>query len=226
MDSEKHPRLSKVLRFLPLAVMAGLIAFAAVSQNSLTVEAVLSYTPGEPLLAALVLVALYALKSLSVVFPTWILAVAGARLFSLPAALLINGAGTAVALTVPYCVARYSGGGAVERLVERHPKLSAVRSFRVGGDFFFSFLTRIVGLFSCDLVSMYMGAIQLPFTPYLLGAFCGFFPHVAAYTLMGDAIDDPSSPEFRVALAALLCTIAVSTCGYLISQHRKRQKTA
>ena len=226
MDREKHPKLSKALRLLPLAVMAGLIAFAAHSRNSLTVEAILSYTPSEPLLAAFVLVALYALKSLSVVFPTWILAVAGARLFSLPGALLINGVGTAAALAIPYCIARYSGSGAVERLVEQHPKLGAVRSFRVGGDFFFSFLTRIVGLFSCDLVSLYMGAIKLPFFPYLLGAFCGFFPHVAAYTLMGDAIDDPSSPEFRIALAALLCTIAVSACACLFSQRRKRQKTA
>ncbi len=83
----------------------------------------MSYAPARPWLAAGMVVALFALKSLSVVFPTWILAVVSARLFPLPAALAVCAAGVAVEVSIPYWISRLSGAQALERLVEKHPKV-------------------------------------------------------------------------------------------------------
>ena len=129
-------------------------------------------------------------------------------------------------VSIPYWISRLSGAQALERLVEKHPKAQAIRSFRLGGDFFFAFLSRIVGLFSCDLISMYMGAVKLPYLPYLLGSVCGFFPHVAAYAFMGDAIADPTSAQFRLAVAVLAGLILLSSGACLLFQHHHPDKTA
>ena len=206
--------------------MAALAAAALLAGDQLDPELLLSYAPARPWLAAGVLVALFALKSLSVVFPTWILAVVSARLFPLPAALAVCAAGVAVEVSIPYWISRLSGAQALERLVEKHPKAQAIRSFRLGGDFFFAFLSRIVGLFSCDLISMYMGAVKLPYLPYLLGSVCGFFPHVAAYAFMGDAIADPTSAQFRLAVAVLAGLILLSSGACLLFRRHHPSKAA
>ena len=216
----------RLLRAAPFLLMAALAAAALLAGDQLDPELLLSYAPARPWLAAGVLVALFALKSLSVVFPTWILAVVSARLFPLPAALAVCAAGVAVEVSIPYWISRLSGAQALERLVEKHPKAQAIRSFRLGGDFFFAFLSRIVGLFSCDLISMYMGAVKLPYLPYLLGSVCGFFPHVAAYAFMGDAIADPTSAQFRLAVAVLAGLILLSSGACLLFQHHHPDKTA
>ena len=219
----------RLLRAAPFLLMAALAAAALLAGDQLDPELLLSYAPARPWLAAGMVVALFALKSLSVVFPTWILAVVSARLFPLPAALAVCAAGVAVEVSIPYWISRLSGAQALERLVEKHPKAQAIRSFRLGGDFFFAFLSRIVGLFSCDLISMYMGAAglsYLPYLPYLLGSVCGFFPHVAAYTLMGSAIDAPSSPRFWLALTAVAGLILFSSGACLLFRRHHPSKAA
>lgn len=216
----------RLLRAAPFLLMAALAAAALLAGDQLDPELLLSYAPARPWLAAGMVVALFALKSLSVVFPTWILAVVSARLFPLPAALAVCAAGVAVEVSIPYWISRLSGAQALERLVEKHPKAQAIRSFRLGGDFFFAFLSRIVGLFSCDLISMYMGAAGLSYLPYLLGSVCGFFPHVAAYAFMGDAIADPTSAQFRLAVAVLAGLILLSSGACLLFQHHHPDKTA
>ena len=216
----------RLLRAAPFLLMAALAAAALLAGDQLDPELLLSYAPARPWLAAGMVVALFALKSLSVVFPTWILAVVSARLFPLPAALAVCAAGVAVEVSIPYWISRLSGAQALERLVEKHPKAQAIRSFRLGGDFFFAFLSRIVGLFSCDLISMYMGAVKLPYLPYLLGSVCGFFPHVAAYAFMGDAIADPTSAQFRLAVAVLAGLLLLSSGACLLFQHHHPDKTA
>ena len=216
----------RLLRAAPFLLMAALAAAALLAGDQLDPELLLSYAPARPWLAAGMVVALFALKSLSVVFPTWILAVVSARLFPLPAALAVCAAGVAVEVSVPYWISRFSGAGALERLVEKHPKVDAIRSFRLGGDFLFAFLTRIVGLFSCDLISMYMGAVKLPYLPYLLGSVCGFFPHVAAYAFMGDAIADPTSAQFRLAVAVLAGLILLSSGACLLFRRHHPSKAA
>ena len=59
----QHLRLAKVLVGL---VWLAIMALCLVHKDSFTLEGILTYTPDKPLLAALVLVALFAVKSLSV----------------------------------------------------------------------------------------------------------------------------------------------------------------
>lgn len=83
----QHLRLAKVLVGL---VWLAIIALCLVHKDSFTLEGILTYTPDKPLLAALVLVALFAVKSLSVFLYSGFLYMAAGVLFPLPAAIAVN----------------------------------------------------------------------------------------------------------------------------------------
>ena len=83
-----HDTLSKVLRIFGIAAWAGIMLFAVLHRGDFTLDGILSYTPENPLLAFAVLMALFALKSLTVVFYAGALYAAGGVLFPLPIAIL------------------------------------------------------------------------------------------------------------------------------------------
>ena len=219
---KKEPLGKRLLRLAPMAVTIALVIWVLGTDRDLTVEALLDHTPENQLLAALLLLLLYAVKSLSVLLPLALFEVAATLVFPLPAALALNLLGVGVACSVPFFTARFSAGQSVERLMEKHPKLHALRDFRVGNDFIYAFLVRVVGLFSCDIVSMYMGASGLRYRPYVLGSVLGFAPQTICFTLMGDAIEEPGSPQFLIALGVMAATTAAAVAAYGLWRRRDR----
>ena len=88
-------------RWLPLAaLLAGTLALWPL-RDQLTAERIAAWSPREAGLAAVFLLVLYALKSLSVAFPLSALEAAGGLLFPLPAALAVNLLGVLTAQVIP-----------------------------------------------------------------------------------------------------------------------------
>lgn len=171
---------------------------------------ILHWSPANPVLAALFLVALYALKSMTVFFPLVVLYLAGGLLFPLPAALAVNLAGLAVCDAVPYLVGRFSAADTLERLEKKYPKLNQLERLRRQNSFLFALLARAVGILPGDVVSLYFGAVRLPFFPYLAGSLLGLCPTMAAVSIMGASAADPLSPVFLIAAGADVVIVAVS----------------
>ncbi len=206
----RRDRALALLRLVPLAVMLGLIAAAAFFVRGLSVEELLRASPQNPWLAAGFLLLLYALKSLSVVFPIPALYLAGGMLFPLPAALAVGAAGIAVCLSLPYWVGRWSAGSFSSALARRYPKVRALLELQRQNDFFFSFFVRVIGFLPCDVVSLYLGSSGLPFGSYLAGGLLGMLPGLFTVTLMGASIQDPSSPQFLISAAVTALLSAAS----------------
>ena len=214
VQKSKRQKLLVMLRFVPLAVMACLIAVLAFSGRQLTAQQIFEYSPENPYLAAAFLVLLYALKSLSVVFPLLVLYLAGGLLFSAPVALAVNMLGTAVCLSLPYWVGRWSAGSITGLLAEKYPKVRALLNLQQQNDFFFAFLVRVVGFLPCDVVSLYLGSAALPFGSYLVGGMLGMLPGILTTTLMGASIRDPRSPQFIVSVAISVVLSVTSIALY------------
>ena len=119
-------------RILPLAGMSAALAWLLLSGRSVTVEDILSYTPAQPLLAAAFLWLGFALKSLSMVFPVYVLFAVSGQIFPLPVALAVNIFGVAVTVSVPYLLGRASELDFTERLLEKYPRLQELRRMRPG----------------------------------------------------------------------------------------------
>lgn len=115
--------------------------FAAylLTEQDVTAQSILDYAPANPWLAATFLLLLYAVKSLSVVFPLIVLNIAGGFLFQPLTAILVNTLGVLIELTIPYWVGRVSRTDSAGKLMKKYPKLAETVSFQHGNALFLSF---------------------------------------------------------------------------------------
>ena len=205
-----------------LLVWVGIISICLLRRKDLSVEGILRYTPQNPWLAAVVMLALFALKSLSIVIYSGLLYAANGILFPLPAAILLNLAGTVIMLTLPYWIGRRNGASAAGDIRKKYPKVEAIHDLRVQNDLAFAFLVRMVRLPS-DVASLYMGAIEVDYRKYLIGSLLGMLPHTITYPIMGMSVQDVHSPQFIVSLCAEIAYVLITSAIYAL--YRKRYKT-
>lgn len=200
-------------------IWVGIIAICFHHRKELSAEEIARYTPANPWLAAIVMLALFALKSLSIVIYSGLLYAANGILFPLPMAILLNLIGTVIMVSLPYQIGRRTGTSAVDEIRAKYPKAEAIHDLRAKNDFLFSFLVRMVRLPS-DVVSLYMGAVQVEYKKYLLGSLLGLLPHTITFPIMGMNIGEIHSPKFLISLSAEIAYILVTYAVY--KRYRKK----
>lgn len=200
-------------------IWVGIIAICFHHRKELSAEEIARYTPANPWLAAIVMLALFALKSLSIVIYSGLLYAANGILFPLPVAILLNLIGTVIMVSLPYQIGRRTGTSAVDEIRAKYPKAEAIHDLRAKNDFLFSFLVRMVRLPS-DVVSLYMGAVQVEYKKYLLGSLLGLLPHTITFPIMGMNIGEIHSPKFLISLSAEIAYILVTYAVY--KRYRKK----
>lgn len=186
----------------------------------MSADEILSYTPASPILAALMMLALFALKSLSVIIHSGILYAVTGLLFPLPAAILMGILETVTATSVPYLLGRKLGAEYVEKMIDEHPKLQRLKEMRTDNEFIFVLTVRLMGL-PLDLVSLYFGAVKVSYPKYLIAGVIGMLPHSIPYIVMGTSVDNIGSPAFLLSVGIILVTVAVSMLSAL---KRKKEK--
>ena len=203
--------------------MAGCAAAFLLLGRDMQPADILHWSPANPALAALFLVALYAFKSMSVFFPLVVLYLAGGLLFPLPAALGVNLAGLAVCEALPYWAGRLSAADTLARLERKYPRLEQLEKLRQKNSFLFAALARAVGVLPGDVVSLYFGAVRLPFAPYLAGSLLGLCPTMLAVSIMGASASDPLSPAFLLAAGAdaLIVAFSLLACRRMLKKERQ-----
>ena len=98
-------------------------AIYLMTHENFSVEQIVHFTPKNPLLAAVILWLLYALKGVTAVILYDVLVLAAAFMYDTPTALLVNTVGTLICLAVPYRVGRCLRGEWVDRALSRHEKV-------------------------------------------------------------------------------------------------------
>ena len=200
---------------LPASLILFLIIYFIASPE-FSVQTLLTFTPKNPLAAAVVLLLLYALKSATIVFPLIILELTAGRLFSPVAALLVNYLGLLIMLTVPYWIGRLVGSDAVQKLVKRYPKFHALLDMQHSNSFFLCFFFRIIGGLPADVVTMYFGATKTPYFKNLIGGSFGMLPGMILATLIGETIQNPQSPMFWISVVLKFVLAGVSALMYYL----------
>lgn len=209
------------LRWLPIGICVFLTGWWLWGNTTVTAEGLLQVAPAHPFVAAGFLLLLYAVKSLTMVFPIVVLNVLGGFLFSPLPALLLNSVGTLVELAIPYWVGRFSGSTFADHLCKKHPRIDTLATQTATNPFFSAFFLRLISCLPGDGVSLYFGAIRMPFWVYLWGSFLGTLPGVIPATLLGMSIADPTSPLFWLSLGLTALLSAVSFWVYWRWQKRK-----
>ena len=213
----KNSQNSSFLRYLPLLVcFIFIVCFIGFSDN-ISVQTILEYTPDNLFIAALVLIILYAIKSVTIIFPIIILEVATGHLFSPLPAIIINTIGIMVGYIISYWIGNFSGNNAIDKLLNKYPVVESFMEKQNDNSTFLCFFLRTLCILPGDVVSMYLGAVKTPFFRYLLASALGSFPSTVLATLFGASITEPDSPMFWISIVLM----GVYSCISLLVYKRK-----
>lgn len=214
--------LNVVLKILPFGVVGILLFLSLSSGKEPSVETVLDYLPDSLFFSALLLLLMYALKSLSVVFPIIVLQIAAGMIFPPVTALLLNTIGTGITYTVPYLIGRFSGSDVAEKIMKKYPKAKDIIIVQRTNSWFPSFLLRAVSCLPGDIVSMCLGSIRVPYTPYVVASILGTIPGLIPATIAGMSIIDPTSSVFIISVVVTILSSVVSIIIYwFLNRHKK-----
>ena len=229
MKHEKRNIWKQLHSIITATIWLLLIALCLIYREEITVDRIVALTPENMLVAVLVMLCLFAVKSISIFIYSGLLYAASGILFPLPLAIIVNILGSIIMATIPYIIGRRSGSGLVTQLIEKHPKLKVMKDIPNQNEFFISFFVRIIGILPSDIIGMYLGATGIGYRRYITGTILGVLPATVTFCIMGMQIQDVTSPAFLVSLGVELCLMVVSTTAYAIwmkkVKGRNRERT-
>lgn len=215
--------IKRVVQIAPLVMIGVCVLLYFRFFRGVTIEDILEFTPENLWLAALVMIGLFALKSLSMFFPMLILIAASGSIFpSYLSAIAVNSIGVAVMLLIPYAIGRFAEREFVEGLISKNKNADKLREIKSENELFIAYFLRVINILPCDLVSMFLGSTGFGLVKYLAGSFAGVLPGMIATTIIGANMNDPTSPAFWIAVAAEVVFAATSTLAYYL--YKKKNK--
>lgn len=214
-----------LLRYLPLTVCIVFMCLYLFCGEDITAAELADFAPEDPLFAAIFVIFLYAFKSLTVFFPIAVLNVLGGFLFKASTAVIVNCIGVVIELTIPYWISKASGGNFAKKLEDKHPKIAEMFGEHSDNLFFLSVFLRALFCLPGDAISMYFGAIKMPYFKYLIGSFIGILPGTVAFTLLGTSITDPASPLFWISIVMTVGYAFASMICYTWWKNIKRKRS-
>lgn len=213
----KQVKRIQIVALISFAV--ALVAIFLMTKEHMTVESLLSHTKGNSLGGTLMLLLLFAIKSLSVVIPLPSLYLASGMLYSPLKAVAISYSGLTITLSIPYFLGRWAGGAGIDYILDRYPKMEKVIAMQKKNEFFSNFIVRIIGWFPCDILSFYFGACDTPYPVYLGASLLGCSIGVVTNTLLGDVILNPLSPQFALMIAIkIVVSLAAFGVAYYLNK--------
>ena len=219
---ESTKKIAKVLsRTIPSLLLVIALLFV-LDGFEITPDEILKYSPKQPFFAALVLWGLYILKSFLTFFPILILNIAGGLLFPTATAILANLAGTVLSLIWPYFRGKHYGDRFTQKIYKKYPKLEKLQHFRESHLFLFAYIVRGVAILPGDLVSSYLGAVNIPIMQYLGASVLAYLPRMLAATVVGSSIEDPTSPAFYISLAVTIFIPILTGAGTYIFERKTK----
>ncbi len=212
-----------VLQVAPLVMVGVCVLIYFLFFRGVTVENILEFTPENLWLAAIVMVGLFALKSLSMFFPMLILIVASGSIFpNIFCALFVNGLGVIVMLSIPYAIGHFAEREFVTNLINKNKNADKLREIKADNEIFIAYFLRVINILPCDLVSMFLGSTDFGYSKYIIGSFAGVLPGMIATTVIGANMNDPTSPAFWIAIAAEVLFAVASTVAYYFYKKKKK----
>lgn len=224
MRTSVDTKTPSVFKVVPLLITGALIVLCLVEFRDMSFQDIVRYTPQNYFLAALVLIGIYAVKSMSVIFPLTALFLASGVIFPFWAAVIVNLAGLFVSITLPYWIGHVSGRELIQKLSARFPKFDKLRRLSADNDIFTSYVCRAVGAVPGDVVSLLLGASGLHYGKYVLGSLLGMFPGMVLQTLMGKYLDRPLSLPFI--LLFILMTVVALVSSFLFNKKSRKKNSA
>ena len=205
--------IKRIMQISPIVMVVVMGIIYLTCLRGISVSQILEYTPENTAAAVIVILFMFALKSMSYFFPMFILYAVSGSVFPMWLALTVNLAGTVILATLPYLIGRFAERDLVEKIISKSGQADKIRRMRDDNRFFMCFFLRVISCLPCDIVSLSLGSAGIEYPVYLAGSVLGIMPGMVCTTLIGDSVTDPKSPQFIIAIcvnfSAALISIAV-----------------
>lgn len=213
-----------ILRILPVIAflcLAGLKLLPRI--RGLGVADILEFTPSSPVLAAAVLLGLYCLKAFTLVIPLLVLYLSAAVMFPLGWALVITYLCLTAEMTISYFIGRRFGQKGILAKLEKYQQAKQILDFGKDNDsgIIKSLMVRLIPGLPVELGSMFLGATNVRYLPYLIGTLLGVSRGAIPIILMGSAVNNPLSPAF---LVPFFITVVLSLITFLFTRRKAKDK--
>lgn len=223
----KSSSMPRLMRYLPPILTVALVAFSIWVGSQMSLSGLISYTPKNFLVAAGGILCLYAVKSLSVIFPLSALYLVSAFWFGPVAAIFISYIGLIISCSLPYFLGHYFGSGIITGLIEKYPQLEKLQQAGISNEIMLSYLMRIVSVLPGDLCSLFLGACSVRYSRYLIGSLLGLSPMMILHVLFADIIAQSLSGSFLDALTpasviTIVVLVAISVVSSVLLNKYKR----
>ena len=215
-----------LMQLAPIIMIAVCIFIYFKFFRGVTIAHILEFTPDNLWLAALVMIGLFGMKSLSFFFPMLILIAASGSIFpNYFAALLVNCIGVTVMLTIPYLIGRFAERDFVQKLISKRKNADKLREFKSDNEFFIAYFMRVINILPCDVVGLFLRTTGISPAKYLAGSFLGIFPGLVTTTLMGANVEHPTSPAFWISAVVEVIFAVGSSLAYYFYKKKKKRNT-
>lgn len=189
-------KAQKFFIILPfLFIIVGILLYLSYGKN-INAEQIFNLAPENYFAAIIYLLGLYALKSLSILFPLIVLYISTGMILPLYLAIIVNIIGIFVSLSIPYLIGYFSDNKLLYQLIEKYPRLKQINSFKQNNEWLFIFMIRIIGILPMDVISIFMGSIGISYKKHLIVSILAMLPDLLAVTFIGATVSDPTSIEF------------------------------
>ena len=210
MEKKKRSKINRIMKFIPLIVMATLFVYFAFNYEDISVEKILNYTPSNYFLAVIVILVFFAIKSISMVVPLTLIYISSSLIFPWYIAILVNFLGLFISMTIPFYIGKFSGKDRVDELIARYPKVNFINNIRAENQWVSVFIIKILGFIPNDISSIVLGSFNTEYKVFIISSLLAKSPMMIAKTLIGSSIGQEGGSTLVIALLiALLYTIFI-----------------
>ena len=220
MDRKKVKNI--LLNVLKIAVAVVLFTVILLNYEKLATLDVRTLIAGASSLTAaiLIVIAVYALKSVVFVIPASIIYLSVGMAFETPLAIIINVVGIMVEVTISYILGRFLGREKIDSMLKGKKGYELLEKLKNKGKYAFVFLLRIL-TFPIDFGSLFFGASGFSFPSYFVMSLLGILPRVIVMTILGYGIYELIPMKYII--IAVLCLIPIAVIGLIIAKFRKKK---
>ena len=184
---------------------------------------------GGALTVSLILIGVSVVKSFVLVFPPAVLmSISGYMLPNFFVALVVNLIATALSLSIPYFLGRFTGAGMVETLKGKFKAVRKIDDFVGTNEIKLTAIIKFAGIMPGDLSSLLFGAMNISYKNYMAGAILGNIPLIIVYSLFGTLLKSVGEQPWVVAIPIVIIVLFLLISSVLAKKtiDSNRKKTA
>ena len=213
---KNYDKLIKVLQYTAIGFMAVMIVvmLLLMKKYDISVKNVDSLTQrltGGTVSVAALIILFNLIKSFALVItPSIIYVVSGIVFDKVWIAILVNLIATEIALIPAFYLGRFTGKGMVDTLKKRFPKVKKIDDFAGENEFILSFIVKASGLIPGDTSSLILGAMNISFVKFYIGASLGALPLNIMWAILGNKGDLSNPYTFLYILPIIVFALVMA----------------